>query len=505
MITASVQVDGQIDQVQAMPGNTIGEALDSLEIGLGTLDRVNPPASSILVDKAEIIVTRIYEEFEIEQIEIPFDQKRLPTELLPEGVEQYDPLQKGEPGQREITYRILYEDGLEVSRTQIKSEIIKEPQTQIILYGTQQKHSPMNVPGKLIYLSQGNAIFFDGSTANRIPIVNTGDLDGRIFRLSDDGQWFLFTRHGETDEVINTLWVVNLDEPEKEINLKTENVIHFADWLPGSNTKFIYSTVESRQTAPGWQANNNLLRGEFSVSGWVPPPTTLVDSNSGGVYGWWGMDFVYAPGDELLAYVGPDEIGIIDLVRETQEALFSVTPLQTRSDWAWVPGINWSPDGSVIFSVNHAPPPGAVAPEESPDFDLVAIMVGGSEHIGLVSDVGMFAYPIPSPFQVKPSGENAYTVAYLQAIFPQQSETSRYRLMVMDRDGSNRRELFPSSSLPGIEPRQDWGAWSPAPLEYSGNYVIAALYKGDIWFIDPDTGEARQVTGDGMIDRVLWQ
>ena len=132
-------------------------------------------------------------------------------------------------------------------------------------------------------------------------------------------------------------------------------------------------------------------------------------------------------------------------------------------------------------------------------------MVGGGAPITLISDVGMFAYPIPSPFQDKSSGEKAYEIAYLQAIFPQQSETSRYRLMVMDRDGSNRKEIFPYSSLPGIQPRQEWGAWSPGPMDFSGSLIIAALYKGDIWFIDPLTGEARQVTGDGMIDRILWR
>ncbi len=505
MITGNVYVDGQSHQVHLVPGSTVGEALDSLEIELDTLDRVEPPPSSVVVDQGEIVVTRVREEFEIELIEIPFDQKRLPTELLSEGVEQYDPLQKGEPGQQEITYRIVYEDGIEVSRTQIKSIVIKEPQAQILLYGTQKKYAPMNVPGKLVYLSQGNAILFNGSTANRIPIIHTGDLDGRVFSLSDDGSWLLFSRHGETDEVINTLWAVALNDPGNDINLKTENVIHFADWVPGSNTRFVYSTVEPRQAAPGWQANNNLLSREFSLSGWVSPAKTLLDTNSGGVYGWWGIDFAYAPVANGISYAGPDEVGTLDLENATREALLSVIPLQTRSDWAWVPGMHWSPDGQVLYTVDHAPPPGAVSPEEAPDFDLVAILVGAKLPITLISDVGMFAYPIPSPIQVQPSGENAYTIAYLQAIFPQQSETSSYRLNVMDRDGSNRREIFPSSTSPGIEPSQDWGAWSPAPLEVSGGYVIATVYQGDIWFIDPHTGVSWQVTGDGMIDRIVWR
>jgi hypothetical protein len=458
-----------------------------------------------LHDGSEIIVTRVWEEFEVEQIEIPFDQKRLPTELLAEGVEKFDPLQKGKPGLQEITYRIVYEDGTEVSRSQIKSVVITEPQSQIILYGTRQKYSPLNVPGKLVYLSQGNAIIFNGNTANRVPIVNTGDLDGRIFELSDDGEWLLFTRQADSEDTINTLWAVEISNPENEIDLKTENVIHFADWVPGSNSEFVYSTVEPRQAAPGWQANNNLILNEFSINGWVPTPQILLDSNSGGVYGWWGIDFEYEPSSTRLAYVGPDQIGMLDLELESQEIVLPITPLQTRSDWAWVPGMNWGPDGKVLFTVNHAPPPGAVTPEESPNFDLTAILVDQKEPISLISSVGMFAYPIPSPIQTTPAGENAYQIAFLQAIFPQQSDTSRYRLMIMDRDGSNQRVVFPSPDFPGIEPSKDWGTWSPMPLENSGNYVIAVLYLGDIWLVDSVTGESWQVTGDGMIDRILWQ
>ena len=505
MISGRIYADGQVYQVRLVPGTTVGEALETLEIDLDTLDQVEPPESAVLVDQAEVFVTRIREEFEIEQVEIPFDQKRLPTELLSEGVEQYDPLQKGEPGLQEITYRIVYEDGVEVSRTQIKSTVIKEPQSQIILYGTQQKYSPMNVPGNLVYLSQGNAILFNGNTANRIPIVNSGDLDGRVFNLSDDGKWLMFSRHGVIDGVINTLWAVSLDNPEDVIDLKTENVIHFADWVPGSSTEFMYSSVEPRQVAPGWQANNNLLSREFSASGWVSPVKTLLDSNSGGVYGWWGVDYAFAPSVNELSYAGPDEVGVYDLVNETKEALLSVIPLQTRSDWAWVPGMHWSPDGQVLFTVDHVPPPGAVNPEEAPNFDLMAILIDSNAHISLISDVGMFAYPLPSPIRVQPSGEDAYSVAYLQAIFPQQSETSRYRLNIMDRDGSNRREIFPSPTSPGIEPREGWGAWSPSSLEISGDYVIATLYQGDIWFIDPNTGDFWQVTGDGLVDRIVWR
>jgi len=77
--------------------------------------------------------------------------------------------------------------------------------------------------------------------------------------------------------------------------------------------------------------------------------------------------------------------------------------------------------------------------------------VQGGSRITLVPQSGMFAYPVPSPIQLYPSGENSYQVAYLQAMFPDQSETSPYRLVVMDRDGSNPKVVFPPEGEPGLD------------------------------------------------------
>jgi len=504
LITGQIAVDGEQFDYSLPPGSTVQEAITNAGITLETLDHVHPSPSSVLGDGAEITITRIREEFIVEEIEVPFDQRRLPTELLPEGVERYDPLQKGEPGLREITYRVVYEDGEEVSHTQIKSVMVIEPQTQIILFGTKQKYSPIEIPGKIVYLSQGNAIVIEETTANRVPVIDTGDLDGRIFTISDDGEWLLFTRRSTVEEVINTLWLVKLDEPETEIDLKVENVVHFADFAPDSNSRIVYSTVESRQAAPGWQANNNFLARFFSLSGWVSRPDIILDTNFGGVYGWWGTNFEYSPNHSQLAFMGPDQVGLLNAEDGIQEELMGVIPFQTKSDWAWVPGLSWSPDGKVIFTVNHTAPLGSSTPEESKVFNLTALIEGARDPVAMVSQVGMFAYPLTSPIHLQLSGETSYQVAYLHAIFPDQSDTSRYRLMDMDRDGSDRREIFPPKENPGISPSGNWGAWSSSPLDSTGNYVIAALYQGDIWFIDPLTGETWQVTGDGLIDRIIW-
>jgi hypothetical protein len=144
--------------------------------------------------------------------------------------------------------------------------------------------------------------------------------------------------------------------------------------------------------------------------------------------------------------------------------VLEVTPLQTGGDWAWVPGVAWGSDGKVLYTVNHT------SPEDSQLFHLTAIPLDVSAPIELAQEAGMFAYPSVSPSETLQNGEMDYKVAYLRAIFPRQSDTSTYRLVVMDRDGSNQNVLFPHGNL--IKPQQV--AWSPA-LANSGNTVAVCI------------------------------
>jgi hypothetical protein len=485
------------------PGSTVQEALDNAGITLGTLDRVDPVPHTVLADKTFITVIRVHEEFEVEQVIIPFEQQNQPSEFLPEGEQQ--PLQLGENGLQEITYRRVFENGIEISKSPIKVVEVKDPVAQIMLVGVQPVFTPLDLPGRLLYISDGNVWMLESNTANRIPVVTTGDLDGRIFQLSDNGEWLLFTRSADSGDLINMLWAINIDNPQIEIDLDAHNIIHFADWVPTIEQQVAFSTVEQRQAAPGWQANNDFRWRDFSLSGWVSSIETIVDTNSGGIYGWWGMNFRYGLTPSNIAYAGPDQVGLINQEIITPTILLDITPLQTRGDWAWVPGLNWGPEGQVIYTVDHAPPTGAESPEESPNFDIMVIPLLAGEPIRLIEDVGMFAYPIPSPILIKSSGERSHQIAYLQAIFPMQSDSSRYRLMVADRDGSNRKEIFPPTGVAGLDPQRDWGAWSPEPLAGMSNLALAVVYQGNIWLVDTGSGDAWQITGDGRINRIVWQ
>ncbi len=501
-IQVSVSADGQTRPVTLPAGSTARQVLEALSLSLGPLDRLEPPPYTVLSDNAHVTLVRVQETFEVQTEIIPYEHQIVRSESLPTGEQRL--LQAGQNGEKEITVRRVLEDGVEVSRAVVKEVILKQAIPEIILVGVQGIFAPVAIPGKIVYLTAGNAWIMEDVTTNRRPLVNTGDLDGRIFTLSPNGRWLLFTRKSgkPPEEEINTLWVVDTNDPQaRPISLRAANIVHFAAFVPGEINRVAYSTVEPRAYAPGWQANNDLYLVTFFSYGGVTLPKRLVDANFGGAYGFWGSTFAFSPDGEKLVYARPDGIGFVD--RETGALIpwFDITPLNTHSDWAWIPGLAWGADSQTFFFVHHAPPQGLIGAEESPYFDLYALSLSNGASVRLAAQTGMFAQPSISPVQ-RQRNEEAYQVAYLQALLPTQSATSRYRLVVMDRDGSNRRILFPPQGAPGLEPQRP--VWAPQPRE-DGRLFLAVIYRGNLWLVDSVSGEAQQVTGDGLTSRVDWK
>lgn len=502
-ISIQIEADGQTISTTVPVGSSVQTVLETAGVTLAGKDRVEPAVTLLLSEDTMIRVIRVEEIIEIEQVVIPFQVIRQPTENLPAGQEKL--LQAGKNGLKEIVSVRIFENSQEISFDEINSIELEGAVDEIILVGVQSSIAPITLPSPLVYLSNGNAWLMDQSTANRFLLVATGDLDGRIFQLSEDGNWLLFTRAEEDEESINSLWAVEIGSSENSlVELRTRDVIHFADWVPGSIQEFAYSSVETRVSAPGWQANNDLIIKRFSEDGWTSTVDILQETNYGGVYGWWGTDFQFSPDGDYLAFASPDQVGIIQRQDSEKLIILDIIPYKTQGDWAWMPGIGIGPLGNVIYSVDHAAQEGSLSTEESPVFDLVAIPLTGGGVRRIVYDVGMFAHPKPSPAQVKPSGEASYQVAYLQAVFPEQSATSNYRVALMDRDGSNQQLIFPAVDKPGLQPSKGWGAWSPKQVENGSGYPLAVIYEGNIWILSPETGDAWQVTGDGRVQALEW-
>lgn len=486
--------DGETETI-ASTELVVRDVLRELGISLATQDRITPGEFSPLTAGMTITIVRIVEELELQEVEIPFEQQTVRNEGLPEGETRL--LQTGQNGVEELTFRIVYEDGEQVSHSAVRRTVLVEPIPEIIMVGSQSTFTIIPVTGTLAYLSAGNAWVMRESSSSRQPLTISSDLDGRVFSISPEGDYLLYTRNTGEEDTFNTLWAIStFGTDDLPIDLEVENVL-WADWSPTELRTVAYSSGEPRERAPGWQANNNLILIEFDEDGLITGEANeLLGSSAGGIYGWYGTNFSWAPDGRKLAYAQADTIGLITLDgtdAATQFPIAAFPPFKTYSDWVWNPWLTWSPDSNILYTVLHGPSLGLEAPEDSPVFDVAAIAVDGSFDAALVSRAGMWAAPIPSP-PVTERGD--FQLAFLQAQTPLESVTSRYRITLIDRDGSNAILVFPPEGEPGLTPQTI--SWSPDGTQ------LAAVWNGNLWIVDVATGLAQQLTGDGQTTNPDW-
>jgi hypothetical protein len=279
--------------------------------------------------------------------------------------------------------------------------------------------------------------------------------------------------------------------------LHVKNVILYAGWVAGKSNQVAYSTVEPRSTAPGWQANNDLHYLMLTSDGYPGTDEVIIESNSGGVYGWWGTEFSFSS-DGQLAYARPDSVGLVNIKDKKLEPLFDVIPYNSQQDWAWVPPLAWADNGKILYTVSHLEKTGLSNQETSPLFDLTALDISSNLSITLEPQVGMFAYPVLSPIQ----SDGHFWVGYLKATSSERSDTSHYTLNLMDRDGSNKHQVFPSEGAAGLTPQHI--AWAPT-ADKDGLQWFAYLYNGNLYLMNTKDLQPVQVTGDGSFSRLDWQ
>lgn len=489
-ISVNIIHDGQTDSKQAALGSTIQQVISASGISLGSLDEVSPSLDEVAVQNETITIVRIKEDYEVEETTLPFESQTVKNESLAVG--QTLLIQAGVNGTQSNTYRVIKADGVERSRTIVKTEITKPAQPEIIMVGIQSPYKSINIQGIFAYITSSNAWVMEGTTGNRREVVDSGDLDGRIFTLSPDGSWLLYSASPakKDEQLINTLWFVDVTHSGSQpIPLGINNVVNYAQWVPGKNLTIAFSTVEQRSAPPGWQANNDLIEITFDESGKISNQINIIDTNPGGVYGWWGTSYNWAPDGSEIAYARPDGIGLVNAKDHTLEPKIEFSAYQTQGDWAWVPGISWCEGHTTLYTVL---PISNMANNNS--FSLSAFVLGINTQIDIATNTGMFAYPEISNSPERP------LIAYLSAVLPDQSNTSSYELRVIDRDGSNIKKLYPEEGIQGLEPQQV--TWSPIGQT---DEVIAFIASGNIMFVNPETGEIQQITGDQSVSKIDWK
>jgi len=506
----TILVDGQ-RRIISTDARTVRDALQEAGVKLGELDRTEPDLWVEVEPAMTITVIRVEERFITERQVLPFAHRTVKSEGIPEGETRL--LQLGANGEEEITYKITFENGVEVNRVEVRRTVLSEPVDEIMVVGTAGVVSSVPIQGTLAYISAGNAWLMRGASGGRRALTTEGDLDGRVFDLSADGHRLLFSRRGgdELTAPLNTLWAITTTVVgEDAYPLGIEGVV-YAQWSP-DGTQIAYSTAERTSGSPGWRANNDLWIAPFPIRSkpervitttrgltkTVPGgivATQVLSASFQGAYSWWGPTFAWSPDGQRLAYATADEVGLVDVDRRQRTPLMYFPPFRTYSEWVWMPTLSWSPDGQFVLCTLHNPGVEGDVPEDSQVFDVWALSVDGEVRVRLVAGSGMWANPRWSPAYTTTQTTDSQIV-YGQARYPASSQDSRYDLYLMDRDGSNRHPIFPPPGESGVRVPQV--AWSPDARQ------LAAIYDGDVYLVDLTNGRVYQLTGDGQCSQPRW-
>ena len=506
----TILVDGQ-RRIISTDARTVRDVLQEAGVKLGELDRTEPDLWVEVEPAMTITVVRVEERFITERQVLPFAHRTVKSEGIPEGETRL--IQLGSNGEEEITYKITFENGVEVNRVEVRRTVLSEPVDEIMVVGTAGVVGSVPIQGTLAYISAGNAWLMRGASGGRRALTTEGDLDSRVFDLSADGHRLLFSRRGgdELTAPLNTLWAITTTVVgEDAYPLGIEGVV-YAQWSP-DGTQIAYSTAERTSSSPGWRANNDLWIAPFPIRSrpgrvvtttrgltkTIPGgivATQVLSASFQGAYSWWGPTFAWSPDGQRLAYATADEVGLVDVDRRQRTPLMYFPPFRTYSEWVWIPTLSWSPDGQFVLCTLHNPGVEGDVPEDSQIFDVWALSVDGEVRVRLAAGSGMWANPRWSPAYTTTQTTDSQIV-YGQARYPTSSQDSRYDLYLMDRDGSNRHPIFPPSGESGMRVPQ--AAWSPDARQ------LAAIYDGDVYLVDLTNERVYQLTGDGQCSQPRW-
>lgn len=496
-IGVDLTADGETRTVLT-DAKTVGEFLQKAGVILGELDYVRPSEVISLQDGASVTVVRVIEQIETITLTVPFGTQKIEDPYIPPGSSGV--IQPGRNGTDIIRVRVRYEDGIETSREEIERQSVAPPTPEIVRIGIEDIYANVPFTGAIAYVSNRNAFVMRGSPSGRRTVTTQGDLDNLVFDLSPDGRWLIYTR--AVTDTLNELWIADTALATPEAKPLGISGVVWAGWSPDGSA-IAYSTGEPSAGPAPWRAHNDLVRLPIDA-GEPGSARRILDENNTATYSWWGSSFAWSPDSEAIAFADSDSLNLVDLTAPAIQPirLVDYAPFNTRSTWAWVPTPSWAADGQFIVFTLHGRSEMGRSDEDSERFDVYAVSRDGATRVRLFNPAGLWAEPRWSPA----AGGNSL-IAIAQPEQPFDSNLSRYKLMLIDRDGSNRRRVFPPGDDLGLSGRPDLD-WSPdgtqIVIAYQTRPPTGDVYQGDLFLIDAATGDIQRLTTDGNIHSPRW-
>ena len=115
-------------------GATVGQVLADLGVSLQGLDYSDPPEEYPVPEDGNIRVMRVREEIVLQETSLPYESSLQPDPEL--ELDQRNVMAPGVQGLKVTRQRVRYEDGQEISRTNEAEWVARQPQNEVLGYGT---------------------------------------------------------------------------------------------------------------------------------------------------------------------------------------------------------------------------------------------------------------------------------------------------------------------------------------------------------------------------------
>jgi resuscitation-promoting factor RpfB len=517
MKSVILMVDGTTLHLQTTAGS-VKDLLKENDITLHLSDIVKPELDSPIPDNTlnespmTVTITRVTESLEVIPQSLPYSRQIIRSAEMSLD----DPprlLVAGQAGLQEVTLRIIYHNGLEKERWATSTQIVEPARNEIVMMGMASNRDEIPIDGTLAYIKDGRPTVWRDMTNQSIGLAINGQLDGRVFQLSPDGRFLLYSTSIHRSEPAhqsfrNELWVIEVRGSAEPEPLRIENVL-WAGWDPAAidQPRFAYTTARTTTVPPGWEAINDLWLFELANLGASQPAPVRLIENYATPYGWWGGQYAWSPTGNYIAYGFPSEIGLLEIYESgsvgeslsdpqmpapERTILHTFQEFETGGEWAWTPSLSWSADSRFLAFSEHL----LVESSLESQFNLTLIDLAERTTTSISENAGAWSIALFSP-HITEQGE---VVTYLRADETDDILTGQYVLWVDDQTGNNPRIVFPLGNERGQFSRANQSlTWGP------NESTIAFIYDDALHLMNLLTGELyRGPADDTLSSTISW-
>ena len=136
--SVEVQCDGETRNLETEAA-TVSDVLAEAGITFGQDDRITPALEEKVTDNMQITVKRVTFDTLTETETIEYETTYEDDSSLTKGKEEVST--EGENGEKEVTYKVTYVDGVEESKEAISENVTKEPVAKVVRVGTKEESS----------------------------------------------------------------------------------------------------------------------------------------------------------------------------------------------------------------------------------------------------------------------------------------------------------------------------------------------------------------------------